>query len=37
MRSLWSPKEYMLLTDKAMVFVRCQTGALSVSSQWMFD
>jgi hypothetical protein len=35
--ALSSPKEYMLFTEEDAGLVHCQTGALSVASQRMFD
>jgi pimeloyl-ACP methyl ester carboxylesterase len=35
--ALESPKEYMLFTEEDTGLVHCQTGALSVASQRMFD
>ncbi len=35
--ALNSPKEYMLFTEEDTGLVHCQTGALSVASQRMFD
>jgi cephalosporin-C deacetylase-like acetyl esterase len=35
--ALDSPKEYMLFTEEDTGLVHCQTGALSVASQRMFD
>jgi len=35
--ALQSPKDYMLFTEKDTGLVHCQTGALSVASQRMFD